>query len=64
MLSAEALKKFQEIWRAEKGVELSDSQATEVAIQLLTIFDAIYRPIKRDWLEENNNDSTTKTETL
>lgn len=46
MLSREALTKFQELWKQEKGEDLSDDIAMEEATKLLTLFDVIYRPIK------------------
>ena len=48
MLSKEALEKFKEIWKKEKGEELSDEFSVEAATHLLTLFDAIYRPIRKD----------------
>lgn len=61
MLSEEALKNFKEIWKAEKGTELSDSEAMEEATQLLTLFDAIYRPIKKEWVKEYDDDKSEQT---
>lgn len=55
MISDAALKEFKEIWRDEIGTEISDEQAMEEATQLLTLFDVIYKPIKRAWLNENDN---------
>lgn len=55
MISDAALKEFQEIWREEVGTEISDEQAMEEATQLLTLFDAIYRPIKKEWVNDNDN---------
>ena len=52
MLSNEALQEFKEIWRKEFGSDLPDDLAVEEAINLLTMFDAIYRPIKKEWLCE------------
>ena len=45
MLSKEALTKFQELWKQEKGEDLSDALAVEEATKLLVLLDAIYRPI-------------------
>lgn len=52
MISREALEKFKEIWRSECGEELTDEKAMEEAINLLTMFNAIYRPVQKEWLEE------------
>lgn len=52
MLSQQALKEFKEIWKKKYGEEISDEFALEQALNLLTLFDVIYRPIKKEWLEE------------
>jgi len=54
MLSNEALNEFKQIWNEEIGTEISDEKAVELAINLLTLFDVIYRPVKKQWLEEIN----------
>jgi hypothetical protein len=60
MISDEALLEFKQIWVDEFGEEISDEVATEEAINLLTMFDAVYRPIKQEWIteyeDENAND--------
>ncbi len=61
MISDAALREFQEIWREEVGAEISDEQAMEEATQLLTLFDAIYRPIKKEWVKEYDNDKSKQT---
>lgn len=52
MLSEDALQEFKALYKEEFGEELSDDKATELAINLLTMFDHVYRPIKKEWLEE------------
>ena len=52
MLSDKALEEFKEIWLEEIGEEISDEQAMELGLNLLSIFDAVYRPIKKEWMEE------------
>lgn len=52
MLSKEALEEFKRIYKEEKGEEISDELAVEEAINLLTLFNAVYRPIKKEWLQE------------
>ncbi len=47
MISDASLKEFKEIWREEFQQEISDEQAMIEATQLLTLFDAIYKPIKK-----------------
>lgn len=52
MLSHEALEDFKKIWREQFGEDISDEKATEEGINLLTMFNVIYRPIKKEWLKE------------
>lgn len=52
MVSEQALREFKRLWREEFGEELSDEKALEEATALLTMFDAIYRPIKKEWSDE------------
>jgi hypothetical protein len=52
MISKEALEEFKQIWREEKGEEISDEFAMEEATNLLTLYNAIYRPIKKEWMED------------
>jgi hypothetical protein len=52
MLSEEALQEFKKIYLEEYGEEISDERATELGINLLTMFDNIYRPVKREWVKE------------
>jgi len=55
MLSQKALEEFKILWSKEFGEEISDEFAMAEATQLLTIFDVIYHPIKKEWLEEYEN---------
>lgn len=52
MLSKQALEDFKEIWRKEFNEEISDQKATEQAINLLTLMDAVYRPIRKGQNDE------------
>ena len=52
MLSKQALDEYREIYRAEHGDVPSDEVLAEEAIKLLTVFDLVYRPIKKVWLQE------------
>ena len=47
MVSREALDEFKAIWKREYGAEISDEEAMPKAVALLTLFDAIYRPITK-----------------
>ena len=58
MLSKQALDEYREIYRREHGDVPSDEILAEEAIKLLTVFDCVYRPIKKEWLhdfEQKNN---------
>jgi len=52
MLSEKALREFKELYLEEFGEEIDDAKATELAINLLTLFNHIYRPLKKEWLSE------------
>ena len=52
MLSQQAITDFKEIWKQENGESISDDLAIAEALKLLTIFDAIYRPIKNSRSED------------
>ncbi len=60
MISRQALKEFKEIWKEEYGNNISDDLALKKAINLLTLMDTIYRPIKKEWLNEYDNATHTK----
>lgn len=45
MLSQKAIEEFKEIHLKETGEELSDADAKKEAIQLLTLFNYIHRPL-------------------
>jgi len=51
MLSQKALQDFKKIWQEEFGEKISDESATGKAVNLLTLFDAIYRPIRKIQME-------------
>lgn len=55
MLSEAALQEFKKIWFEEFGEDVSDEKAAELGINLLTLFNAIYRPVPKNWLKENEN---------
>ena len=59
MVSEKALQEFKKIWKEEFGEEISDQKALDEATALLTFFDAIYRPIKKEWLDEREEKGTT-----
>ena len=53
MISKEALEEFKAIYKKEYNEDISDEDALEMATKLLTMMNAIYRPIKKEWLEES-----------
>lgn len=55
MLSDKALNEFKKIWKEEFGEDISDEKAAEEGINLLTMFDAIYRPLKKEWVEDEDH---------
>ena len=52
MLSDQALKEFKEIYRLEFGQEIDDETATALAINTLTFYSNIYRPVKVEWSDK------------
>lgn len=53
MISEEALQEYKKIHREEFGEDISDEKAMDDAVNLLTFFDVVYRPIKKEWLKES-----------
>ena len=51
MISETALQEFKRLYVEEFGEEISDEQAMELGTNLLTLFDHIYRPVKKKWLD-------------
>lgn len=51
MISEQALQEFMAIWDEEKGAPISREEAVEEAVNLLTLYNAVYRPVKSEWLE-------------
>ena len=60
MVSPEALAEFKRIWLAEYGAEISDEEATPKAVALLTLFDAVYRPITKAQAEKYDDENHGK----
>ena len=55
MISKEALEEFKKIYKEEHGKKITDKEAVDLGINLLTLFNAIYRPIKKEWLKKFEN---------
>ena len=51
MLSKEALEEFKAIYKKEYNEDISDEDALEMAVNLLNMMNAIYRPIPKKWLD-------------
>jgi hypothetical protein len=48
MLNNEAIEEFKKIYQEEYGIELDDQTARLKAEKLITIMNAIYRPIEKE----------------
>ena len=55
MISEQALKDFKAIWLKQFGEEISDEKATEEALNFLRFLDIIYRPVRRQWVQDYDN---------
>ena len=51
MISETALQAFKKTYLDEFGEEISDEEAVKLGTNLLTLFNHIFRPIKKEWLE-------------
>ncbi len=47
-LPKEAIEEFKEIYERKEGKKISDKEATELTLNLMSAFEAIYRPIPRE----------------
>ncbi len=54
MITQRALQEFKDLWLKEYGTPLNDEEATEKASALLTLFDQIYKPLRKDWIDSTN----------
>lgn len=52
MISKKALDEFKKIYKEEYGDKITNEEAVGLGTNLLTLFNAIYRPIKKSWLKE------------
>ncbi|MBP9781084.1 hypothetical protein KBC89_00320 [Candidatus Woesebacteria bacterium] len=51
MLSHDAITEFQEMYKAELGVEITYEEASERAEKFLHLFRTVYQPMPKDWLK-------------
>ena len=59
MISDTALREFKQIWLAEFGEDVSDEIAVGEAVNLLTMLDVVYRPIKQSDIDNYENEYGT-----
>jgi len=52
MISQKALEEYKAIYKEEYGADISDAEALDLAVNLLTMMNAVYRPIKKEWAED------------
>ena len=52
VLSEKAVQAFMEAVKEEYGEEISNEQATKDALNFLTIFNLVFRKIKKEWTDE------------
>lgn len=53
MISKKALNEFKKIYKEEFGEKITDAEAVSLGTNLLTMMNAVYRPIKKEWLKES-----------
>lgn len=58
MLTKQALEEYKQLHREETGTVLPDDVLANEAINLLTLFNFVYRPIKKEWLKEYGRNNT------
>jgi len=58
MLTKQALEEYKQLHLEETGTVLPDDVLANEAINLLTLFNFVYRPIKKAWLEEYGRNNT------
>ncbi len=56
MISKEAIDEFKAIWKSETGSEIDNQKALAEATRLLVFMNAIYRPLKKEWINENDDE--------
>lgn len=63
MLSADSIKRFQEIYRNEFGVDLTLEEATEQAERLLNLTRIVMQPMPKQYLNRYNELFAEKKQT-
>jgi len=57
--ASEQTNEFKKQYFAEFGEEISDEKAMALGTKLLTLFQHIYRPVKKDWLAVVSDDQNS-----
>ena len=64
MISDKAIQEFKKIWKEQFGEDISDEKAMDEGTALLTLMNVVYRPIKKEWLndldQKDNQDNKQK----
>lgn len=60
MLTEEAIEEFKKAYREVYNEEVSTEKAVDLGTSLLNMFQVIYRPIKKSWLNELTNKKDDK----
>ena len=58
-LSKDAIEEFKDIYYQEFGERISDKEVQEMGVNLLSLFEIIYRPISK-FGEQNSKDKNNK----
>lgn len=54
MLPREAVLEYQDIYKSLHGSEISYEQAEEQGSELIQLFQAVYRPIPKSWVNQRS----------
>lgn len=63
MLSEQAIKEFQAIYKKEFGEDISYAEASEKGTKLIRLFKIIYRPIPKGWPYKKGSEKMKQTNT-
>lgn len=54
MLPKKAIEEYRAIYKKHFGKDISDAEAEEQGMNLLRLFQIIYKPIPKSWLKKHN----------
>ena len=63
MVSDKALQELKEIFRLKKGYVPEEKELVLYATQLLTMFNIVNRPIKKEWVQKYERSRNNRTQT-